>query len=370
MKKAIIALTMSLLFCIQSFGQVYANIDLGQKDADKLKKEQYPYLLPIWGIKAVQKGFQLPYSAGLSTNYFWQESDLIIDSLMVGFNNGPMYNLDEIIRFDSAVSAANAFNIRPDIWLFPFLNVYAIFAKAKTSTSIEAGVWIPDAENNWTQTAAFSSQANFDATSVGFGLTPTIGIGRAWLALDMNWVWTDISALDKPVSTFVFGPRLGKTINLKKPGRNLAFWVGGFRIKFSSSTAGSILLSDVLPVDGLQDKVDQGFENVDTAQTQVDNWWDSLSPAEQSNPANQAKYDTANRALDAAGNLLTAVDGALSTPSGSTVQYSLNKYPKDMWNFVVGAQFQLNRHWMLRTEFGFLGSRQQFLAGLQYRFGL
>jgi long-subunit fatty acid transport protein len=53
-----------------------------------------------------------------------------------------------------------------------------------------------------------------------------------------------------------------------------------------------------------------------------------------------------------------------------TVQYSLNKRPKDMWNFIVGSQYQLNKHWMLRAEYGFLGSRQQFIGGLQYRFGL
>jgi hypothetical protein len=41
-----------------------------------------------------------------------------------------------------------------------------------------------------------------------------------------------------------------------------------------------------------------------------------------------------------------------------------------MWNFLVGSQFQLNKHWMLRAEVGFMGSRQQFISGIQYRFGL
>ena len=38
--------------------------------------------------------------------------------------------------------------------------------------------------------------------------------------------------------------------------------------------------------------------------------------------------------------------------------------------FELGGQFQLNRHWMVRAEYGFLASRQQFIGGLQYRFGL
>ena len=80
---------------------------------------------------------------------------------------------------------------------------------------------------------------------------------------------------------------------------------------------------------------------VGEAEEQIEAWWNGLSPAEQSNPVNVAKYNTANRAVDAAGNLLTAVDGALSNASTATVQYSLDKAPKDMWNFVVGSQFQL-----------------------------
>lgn len=370
MRRLVIALTLIALACAESFGQVYANIDLKKKTEEASKEDVYPYMLPIWGKKAVERGFQLPLSAGIGANYFWQESDLVIDNLMVGFNNGPMYNLDEYIRFTDSVAAANAVNVRPDFWLFPFLNVYGIFGKAKTSTTIAAGLWIPDAENNWTELTSFSSKANFDATMVGFGLTPTLGISRYWLALDMNFAWTDVSALDKPVFTFVFGPRFGKTIKFKDPEKNLALWVGAFRVKFTSETAGSLSLSDVLPMDGLQDKVDEGFEKVDYAQEQVDSWWNALPPEEQANPINEARYNTANRAIEATSNLLTAVDGALSNAGSATVQYSLDKDLKNKWNFLVGSQLQLSRHWMLRAEFGFLGSRQQFLMGLQYRFGL
>jgi hypothetical protein len=372
MKKLLVASALAALFCVRAFGQVYPNIDIKKitVDAEKQEGKKYPYMLPIWGEKATQRGFQLPYSAGFSVQYLWQESDLVLDNLMVGFNNGPMINLDQVIRFDSAVAAANAVNVRPDIWLFPFLNVYGIFAKARTSTSISAGLWIPDADNNWSQATAFSSKANFNATTFGFGMTPTIGIGGYWLALDMNVAWTDVSALNKPVFTFIFGPRLGKTFKLKKPDQNIAFWVGGFRVKFTSETNGSPNLSEVLPIEGLQDKVDQGFDKVGTAQAQVDAWWNSLSAAEQQNPVNIARFNTANQALAAAGNLLTAVDGALSNAETATVQYSLEKRPKDMWNVIVGSQFQLNRHWMIRAEYGFLTSRKQFIGGLQYRFGL
>jgi hypothetical protein len=373
MKKKIIFLVLLVIAFNHLAAQVYTNKEIGAKNEaliDSLKHSEYAYALPILGAKAAKLGFNLPYSAGLGVNYLWQESDLIIENLLVGFNHGPMYDLDEIVRFNNAVATASAVNIRPDIWLFPFLNIYGIFTKAKTSTAIGAGLWLPDTANVWREITSFSSKANFEATGVGFGMTPTVGVGGGFMALDMNVTWQSISALDKPVFTFVFGPRFGKTFKLKKPESNFAFWVGAFRLHIKAETSGSLALNEVIETDGLQEKVDAGLTRVEEGQVAVDEWWTGLTPIEQRNPVNVAKYNTANRTLDAAGNILNSMDGALNDEQSASVQYSLNKRPKNMWNFLVGSQYQLNKHWMLRGEYGFLGSRQQFIGGLQFRFGL
>ena len=355
------------------FAQVFTNKEVGQKNAeliDSLKKSEYPYSLPILGAKATKAGYHLPLSAGISAQYFWQESDLLIDNLQVGFNNGPMYNLDEIVRFDVAVATASATTVRPDIWLFPFLNIYAILGKAQASTEVGFGVWVPDSSGTDKQILSTSTLVDFNTTTYGFGFTPTIGVGGGFLALDMNWAWTDVPQLDKPARSFVFGPRLGKNFKLKDPRRTIAIWVGGFRVNISSGTNGSIALSEVLPVDQLGSKVDQGIQKVGDAQQQVNAWWASLTPPQQQNPVNKAKYNAANRALTRAGEILSSADNAINTITTSTVQYSMDKRPKDPWNFIVGSQFQLNKHLMLRAEYGFLGSRTQYLVGLQFRFGL
>jgi len=372
-KKALLTITLAIPSTV-AFSQVYTNKEVGKKNAeliDSLKKTEYPYVLPIWGKKVAKLGYDLPYSAGISSQVLWQKSDLVIENLKVGFNNGEPIDLDEVIRFNEATSEASVLSIRPDIWLLPFLNVYAIVGFSEPSTSVGFGIFVPDSSNNWHQVTSYSTQANFTATTFGIGITPTMGVGGGWLALDMNCAWTDVSALDKPVFTYVFGPRLGKAVKLKKPQQSVALWVGGFRVKFSSATNGSIAISDVIPPDGQAGaKIDAGQQKVAESQVQVDAWWNNLTPPQQNNPVNQAKYETANRALATAGNVLNAAEGALSTISTSTVQYSLDKRVKNMWNFIVGGQFQLNKHWMLRGEYGFLGSRQQFLGGLQYRFGL
>jgi hypothetical protein len=378
MKLRSCALTIIIVTCLNivhicGVAQVYSDKVVGKKNAeliDSIKTTEYPYALPIWGKKAAALGFNLPYSAGIGINYLWQESDLLIDNLQIGFNNGPLYNLDEVVRFNNATSTASGFNIRPDIWLFPFLNIYGILAKASPSTSVDFGIYVPDADGNWSNVVSLNTKAEFEAQTLGFGLTPTLGIGGGWMALDINFTWSDIAELDKPAFATVFGPRFGKSFKLKNPESNVALWFGGFRLHLNSGTNGSLQLNEVLDLSGIETKVDNGITKVQNTHAQVDDWWTGLTPIEQKNPVNVAKYQTANRALDAAGSFLNGLDQALNDENYATVQYSLDKRPKDMWNFIIGTQYQHNKHWMIRCEYGFLGSRKQIIAGLQYRFGL
>src|SRR4051794_22613480 len=374
MAKRFIILLIGSALCISVLAQNTTDKLIGKRNAqvlDSMKTIEYPYLLPIWGKKVAQKGFRLQKSAGMSVQYIYQQSDVIINNLQIGFNNGPKYNLDEIVRFDKAETTTNGVNIRPDFWILPFLNVYAIFAKSKTSTAINAGVWIPDSSNAWNKITTIDTKADFDATTYGFGITPTVGVGGFFLILDMNWSWSDISALDKPAAAFVFGPRLGKNITwANHPEKTLALWVGGFRVRLNTGTNGSLNVSDLFPVDEWGKKIDTGYIKVAESQQKVDVWWEGLTPTEQKNPVNVAKHESANAVLARTGEVLNAAGQTVSNASASTVQYSLDKKPKDMWNFIIGSQFQLNRSWMIRGEYGFLGGRSQFIGGLQYRFNL
>jgi len=365
-----------LFLCFLPFLDMYAQYTTdkvmgpkNQKLADSLKQMEYPYLLPIWGKKVVAKGFNIPKSAGLSAQYLYQQSDIVIENLQVGFNHGPLYSLDQIIRFNSAVATSNGVNVRPDIWVFPFLNVYGILAQSNTSTAIDAGVWLPDS-SGWHQVTSLKTKANFKATTYGFGLTPTVGIRGYFLALDMNFSWSDIAELEKPAFAAIFGPRFGKNITLKKPESSIALWVGGFRVKIGSETTGSLNAAELFPTEEWQSKVNEADQNVQESQQKVDAWWNGLTPTEQKNPVNIGKHDAANTVLATFGKVVDGAQQVVSNASDASVQYSLSKRQKNMWNFIVGSQYQINRSWMIRAEFGFLGTRTQFIGGLQYRFNL
>ncbi|MEN8788632.1 MAG: hypothetical protein ABF295_03875, partial [Flavobacteriaceae bacterium] len=101
---------------------------------------------------------------------------------------------------------------------------------------------------------------------------------------------------------------------------------------------------------------------------EVDQWFNSLTPPQQI--VNGPKYEAITRILGAANNFLFRLDDARQNALNSTIQYSIDKKQKDLWNFVIGTQYQLNKNFMIRAEYGFLGSRTQFIGGIQYRFRL
>jgi hypothetical protein len=274
------------------------------------------------------------------------------------------------VRFDKVKSVSDGLSLRPDIWLFPFLNVYGILGRSSASTEVNYGIWLPDSAGNEQQVVTLGTKVDFTANTFGFGLTPTLGVGGGWLALDMNFTWTDVPQLEQPAQAFVFDPRAGKAFRLRRPDENINFWVGGFRLKINTGTSGSIPLGDALPIDQWQSSVDQGIQEIARRQQELDAWWNSLTPPQQANPVNIAKHEAQQAALARAGEFLGAADQAVSNAAASTVQYSLDKRPEDMWNFMVGSQYQINKTWMFRAEVGFLNSRTHVIAGAQYRFGL
>ena len=274
-----------------SFSQVYTDKPVGKNKIEKDSIDEYKYALPLLGKKAHALGFDLPYSAGLSVNYLWQESGLVIENLTVGFNGSTPYDLDNIIRFNNATATTNALNVRPDFWVFPFLNVYGILASSKTSTAVDFSINVPNGDD-YTEVMAMSTIAEFKGQTFGFGLTPTFGVAGGFIALDMNFSWTDIPELAKPSQIFVFGPRFGKSFNLKSPEGSIAFWVGGFRVKMKSETAGTLPLNSLFDTAELGGKIEGGYARLDEAQNKLDTWWNGLTPKQQ-----ERRKDTYDREM-------------------------------------------------------------------------
>ena len=62
--------------------------------------------------------------------------------------------------------------------------------------------------------------------------------------------------------------------------------------------------------------------------------------------------------------------GGIELPEELPINYEFNSSPADRWNMVAGVQYEFNKRWQVRGEWGFLGSRRSFLFNVNYRFGI
>jgi len=310
---------------------------------DSLKNVQYDYIFPIWGQKVYKKGFDIPYPVGFMANSIWMKQDLIFSNFQLGFQNDnvdiPLTDAD-FIQFGQNTNKSQNYTIRPDVWVFPFLNVYGLFGAGSSTTNV-----------NLITPIDLNTEVVQDFSTKGFGMMLAGGVGPVWISADFNWTWNKPKLLDEPVKVSIIGLRVGHTFVFKqKPERNIALWVGGMRAEMASETSGQITLNEALPSD-VWDKKDAIVDEYWT-------WYDGLNPL---NPVDR-------KIIEAADKVLTPIVEAIDNKDGSgTVKYAMDKQTKQLWNGLVGAQFQLNKHWQFRTEAGLVGNRKSFLFSANYR---
>jgi hypothetical protein len=303
-----------------------ANLKLTQAERDSILKD-YDNIFPIWGRKAIEKGFDLPYPVGININFLYMHQDIAVSNLGLSVNENPIQSTD-FITFDKADSRISTVNGRLDLWVFPFLNVYGLLGRAASETKVKIK-----------EPVVFESSAEFSGNYYGFGLTTAIGIFHNWLSFDINWAWTDLDKLNEPVRSRIFGLRYGRTIEFSNH-RKLAIWVGTMNQKLLNTTTGTVLMSEVLPPE-LEDQL---------ADYQNSEWYQNLDSRD------QAKVDA-------------IMDRVLNDFGGTSVNYSLDKQPDPPWNILIGGQYEFNKHWQVRAEVGFL-KRFSILLNANYRFNL
>ena len=330
------------IFGVKSVDAQYANTKIKSKHemyTDSLKQVEYNYIFPILGQGAYRKGFDIPYPVGLMGNYMWMKQNLIFDNMQLGLKTDnvdiPLTPVD-FIEFGENLNTSYAYNVRPDIWILPFLNVYGIFGGGQSKTEV-----------NLTAPFPLYSKVEQGLSTAGFGVMAAGGIGPVWFSVDANWTWSKPQLLDKPVRVNVLGIRAGHTFVFKnKPDRNCALWVGAMSMQMNTETSGEIKLIDALPPEAWERKEEIVLNYYD--------WYE--------NEATPPQKVVADRVLTPIVERIDAADGE------SIIRYGMDKQVQDRWNGTVGGQFQLNKRWMFRSEAGLIGNRKSFLISVNYRF--
>ncbi len=341
-KSILIASIFTFLITHNAFSQYASKRVKSKYEAytDSLKKVDYHYVFPFWGQKAYQRGIDIQYPIGFMANYFWMDQGIVIDNFQLGINKPdgsellPLTPLDdEILSFGNNTNQSWSFNIRPDIWLFPFIDLYGIFGYGRSSTTVEAillGKPLP------------TKPVEQGITTSGVGVLVAGGVGPVWISLDANITWNKPELLDKATMANVVGIRMGKVFTFKKrPHSNISVWIGTMFVTMQNETLGYIKLNEAIDdYQGVKDGI-------------VDNINDKINDPE-TGPVKKK--------------LLEKLRDAVAESTGeSTIAYNMDKQVKAHWNGLVGIQYQINKSWQLRTEGGIIGDRKSILLSLNYR---
>jgi hypothetical protein len=290
-------------------------------------------LFPLWGDKVRKAGFDLPPALGVMVNYYYQKSSILISDLQLGVNNGPLHDAS-FIQFGESTAHANALAIRPSLMVFPFLSFYTVISSGNSVTEV-----------NITSPTTFSTKATSGAFVVSLGATAQFGYKGFFVVADFNGSVADVDRISDLMGSNLLSFRGGYNYRFGKPGQSFSFWLGTSGQVIGLETQGSVKLADVLPP---------------PSQATIDGINARCAEFRPNDPRGQACQDIADKLQE----------WRNGTDPAASVQYSLNKKPKDVWNMVAGAQFALDRNWYFRIEVGFLGSRTSFLAGTEYKFDL
>lgn len=302
---------------------------------DSIKQSDYKWKFPIWGRRLSKRGFDLQYPFGIMLNPFIGSQEINISQLEVGFNDLPKVPLDNVVKFGEVKAVAQTISLRPDVWIFPFLDLYGI-----------AGILSSDTHVELTAPVNYNTVQNFKGSIFGLGTTLAGGYHGFLMILDVNHTWATLDKIQGTIKTTMVSPRLGYSFLFhKRPYQNIAFWVGAPGVFVNRTTEGEVDLGDLtndVSTNDLQSIVNGSAP-----------WYQPLS-TEQKNVLRQI----AQKMLDQANGL--SVDDAV-------VHYSLVKKPVNTFSMCIGLQFQLNHHWQFRTEANDLGGRKSLLVSANYR---
>ncbi|EDP8629747.1 hypothetical protein G6D98_003573 [Salmonella bongori] len=282
-------------------------------------------VLPFLGDEARKRGYELPEPFGLNINYMNIGQNINVDSinfngLALGPNGGiPLDNAFKI-NVGHTREKSKTETVKLDAWLLPFMNVYGLVGYTDGHSVSQIGVGLMAKNGHVFHPTGLQNlkfKLDFKGTTYGIGTTLVGGVGNWFTAVDANYTQTQFDILDGSIDAFTVSPRVGyrfTTPGIDKmhlPSGKLNVWVGSMYQDVQQEFKGS--LNDLtMPSATLQRLV------------------------------HMANYNNNGR-------------------------FDVKQHLQSPWNVLLGAQYEITRHFNITTEFGFAERNSFFVAG-EYRF--
>jgi hypothetical protein len=285
---------------------------------------------PIWGDEARARGYSIPLPFGVNLSYMNIRQDINVDSITFsGLKLGDHPIPSDLFNIDVGKTRqrSKSENLRLDMWVFPFLNIYGLVGHTRGSSLSQVSVdadpskytgidrIIASAVHRLNQSGDLQDidfALDFKGTTVGTGFTLAGGYEKWFALVDTNYTRTEFDILDGKISAITVSPRVGYRFDMPAISgpSHLSLWVGS-----------------------MYQNVDQEFKG---------NLSDLHMPAEL-----QPLIDAVNK--DNAG------------------RFDVKQHLSSPWNTLIGAQYELTQNFNVLAEVGFNERNSFFLAG-EYRF--
>jgi hypothetical protein len=191
--------------------------------------------LPIWGVEAEARGYQLPLPFGVGVNYYQEQQPFNIRDLQISRGGQPI-SVNDFVQLHQVDTTQQNAVTRVDAWLFPFLNVYGLVGY--TSGRMEGLVRLPAIPILGISAQDLPLNIGYEGPTYGGGGTLAGGFKirerdelTLFVVADLNYTVTALSFTDDRLFTdtdataLVFSARLGLRRKMSEK-IHVAFWAG------------------------------------------------------------------------------------------------------------------------------------------------
>jgi len=197
----------------------------------------HPSGLPFLGEEALKRGYELPQPFGVGLVYYKLKRDIVITDVRVGRNGTTPVSVPDAVDFGSNSDVDN-YNLKADVWLLPFLNVYAIAGRIENKSATHVEITLPALVPGGAE-RRFRTEVQTELTGSvgGVGVTLAGGVGSFFGALDVNAARADLG-FDNRFKAVVTSARAGW--NGQLGGRPFRTWVNATYWDTFATAKGSV----------------------------------------------------------------------------------------------------------------------------------
>ncbi len=228
----------------------------GALAADAAAPEPHWSGLPVWGVEAEARGYQIPLPFGIGVTAYSARQPVNIHDLQLGRNGLPPVSVKNFLQIDRVDTSQQNVSAKFDVLVFPFLDVYALVGYTTGTTN--GLIQIPeDPILGLIEPRVLQLNASFHGPTYGGGVTLQGGFKvsdwrdlTAFVVADANRTKTILSfenetlvADTKPVAS-VFSARVGLHGTVG-PSMAAGIWIGAMYQRIQQEVAGSVADTDL-----------------------------------------------------------------------------------------------------------------------------